>query len=84
MSRYCIGILCQLGAAVAALMGLIPGASFVYRCCHWQEQDELVGIFADVSLLTSVICAIAGFAVGYILLRVGSHLKSKHRTGYGS
>jgi hypothetical protein len=70
-----------LAAPAVAIAGLIPGASFVYRCCHWLKQDELVGIYANVSLLEAVISAIAGFAAGYILLRLGSHLKSKRQSG---
>lgn len=81
MSHNCIGVACQLVAPAVAIAGLIPGAIFVYRSCHWLEQDELVGIYAGVSLLQAVICAIAGFAAGYILLRLGSHLKSKRQSG---
>jgi len=81
MIRYCFGVTCQLVAPVAAIAGLTPGAMFVYRSCHWLKQDPLFDVYSGVSVLEAGICAIGGFAVGYILVRLGSHLKSKHQTG---
>ena len=80
MTRYCFGLMCQLAGATVALAGLIPAAVLLNP---WRKVDKLSQLdetYFGTNLLKSTAIALAGFAAAYLLLRLGSHLKSKRQT----
>jgi hypothetical protein len=81
MSRYWIRIMCQLAAAAVAVAGLIPAAVLLNPSRKVDKLSQLDEIYFGTNLLKSAVIALAGLAAGYLLLRVGSHLKSKRQTG---
>ena len=81
MNRCRIGVLCQLAAPLIPIAGLVPGAIWVYRACHWLEQDQMYVDSSGAYLLQAAIVALGALAGAYILFRLGSHLKSKRGSG---
>jgi hypothetical protein len=78
MSRYCLGVVCRLVGAGVAMAGLAPAATLINP---WRKADKLSPlpeIYFATNMLKAAAFAAAGFLVAYILLRVGSHLKSKN------
>jgi hypothetical protein len=82
MVRYGVGVICQwVVAPLLAVAGLVPGAIWVYRACHWLEQDQTYVNSSGAYLLQAAIVALGALAGAYILFRLGSYLKSKRRSG---
>jgi hypothetical protein len=81
MSRNCIGVVCQLAAAAVAIAGLIPTAVLLNPWRKVEKLTQLDEIYFGTNLLKSAGIALAGLVAGYILLRLGSHLKSKRQSG---
>jgi hypothetical protein len=77
MSRNSIGIICRLAGVAVAFVGLIPATLLLNP---WRKADKLTQIdetYFGTNLLKSAGIAIAGLVAGYVLLRLGSHFKSK-------
>jgi hypothetical protein len=76
MSRHTVGVACQVVAGAVAVAGLIPAAVVLNP---WRKLDpmEPTGAYFGTDVLKSALVALAGIAVGYVLLRLGSHLKNK-------
>lgn len=77
MNHRCAGIICQLAGIAAAVCGLVPGAILLnpWRSSLTVEQWEVA--YSEANRIKCAVIALAGLAAGYVLLRLGSHLKSK-------
>ena len=73
MSRYRVGIMCQLAAGAVALAAFLPAAVVLnpWRKGNLIEPDEA---YLGTTLLRAALIALAGLACGYVLFRSGSHL----------
>lgn len=81
MRRCCIGIICQLAGVALAIGALIPLGILLNPWRKADKLSQLPEIYFPTSLLSSVGVATAGLVTGYIVFRLGSHLKSKRRSG---
>jgi hypothetical protein len=70
-----------LAAAAVAIAGLIPAAVLLNPWRKVEKLTQLDEIYFGTNLLKSAGIALAGLVAGYILLRLGSHLKSKRQSG---
>jgi hypothetical protein len=80
MNRHRIGILCQIAGAMIAISGLVTAVGRLHLLRNAKEASQLDPIYFPPKLIQSAIIALAGFIAAYILIRVGSHLKSKRQT----
>ena len=74
---YRVGLLCQLLALTIALCGLVPAARVLDPFQGFDATLARQPYFA-AHLLKSALIALGGLGAGYILFRLGSHLKSEH------
>ena len=74
-----LGILCQILAAVIAVLGLVPAAILLNPWRNAKLASQIDEIYFGSNLARDGVIALAGFIVGYIVFRIGVHLKRASR-----
>jgi len=76
------GILCQVAGILAAIAGIaIFITSYIHRGSDWELRPQTEEAYWGVYQVEWGFIIAFGLAVGYLLFRTGSHLKSKSNVG---
>jgi hypothetical protein len=71
-----LGFVCQILAALIAVLGLVPAAILVNPWRNAKLASQIDEIYFGSNLARAGVVALAGFVVAYIVFRIGVHLKS--------
>jgi len=72
------GFAIQTLAILVAIGGLIPAALFLYSYnAHYQARDQMSDIYFGTDLMKYALIALPGFALAYLLFRLGRRLTTR-------